>query len=265
MEGVLSSIPFSIAPGPTPGVRNFNLLQVHHYGLPYAQESNLEQAADLAIRYGFTGLLCKALDGTTWMGTIPVQSRAPDAIRSVRQVQQHHEYCHSRGLEYYIWTNPLTTNSIVTQAELSGDLANACDGLFLDVEPYNEFWGRNNPVGMARDFCQRIRQKAPDAFICLQPDPRPTQFPGIRPEEWLDYVDAVSGQHYWPLFGTTAQAELAAAQRFAELCGKPNYPTLYYNINPHEPIEGEFPGFVLFVMGYANSNVLEAVGGIKVK
>lgn len=189
----------------------------------------------------------------------------PDAIRSVAQVAQQVDYCHSRGLEYYVWTNPLATDPIEVQGDISGHLANISDGLFLDAEPYDQFWGRNRPVGLARAFCERIRSVAPDAFIILQPDPRPTQFPGIRPEEWLDYVNAVSGQHYWPAFGTTAEQELELAIEFAKTCVLPNYPTLHYGIHTGDldtPLIKDFPGFVLFVMGYANAEVLESVGGL---
>jgi len=250
-------------PEPEPGAKVFNLLQVHHYGQPYAAESTLEQAVRTAKQFGFTGLLCKALDGVTWMGNITAQRHIPDAIRSVDQVRQQADYCHTEGIEFYVWTNPLSTNSISIQGRTSGELANACDGLFLDAEPYDQFWGRNRPVGLAAEFCQRIREVAPNAFICLQPDPRPTQFPGIRPEEWLPYVDAVAGQHYWPTFQKSAQSELEAALQFSETCGLPNYPTLDYQLSPEEldnPILSQFPGFVLFVMGRAGPEVLRAVG-----
>lgn len=199
------------------------------------------------------------------MGNISQQVNSPDAIRSVDQVARQTEYCHSQGIKYYVWTNPLSNQSIQTQGEASGNLANACDGLFLDVEPYAQFWGAYKPVGLAKSLCEKIRSIAPSAFICLQPDPRPTQFPGIRPEEWLPYMDAVAGQHYWPTFQVPAQQELEAALQFSETCGLPNYPTLDYQLNPSDldtPLIAQFPGFVLFVMGYAGPNVLEAVGNL---
>src|SRR6266542_3783079 len=106
-------------------------------------------------------------------------SRRPPAVAAQR------DRCHAAGLQYYVWTVPLHDVDLDVQAERTSQAALAADGLFLDVEPYVRqpnsppFWGPLRPVGLARSFMERIRARAPDAWLSLQPDPRPARLAEI--------------------------------------------------------------------------------------
>lgn len=243
------------------------ILQVWQYGGSVAAERSLDDAIILANACGFDALLCKALDGTTWMGAI---DSSPDALSSATEIASQQQRAHAAGLRYFVWTNPLWTVDRSRQADLTAEAALAADGLFLDAEPYDQFWGAWRPTGDARAFMERIRQRAPGAFLVLQPDPRPQRLLELRPEEWLPYVQVLSGQHYWSDFQRPptvehAKAELAQAQEMGRVYGVKVWPTVPGNA----PIEtfpvnslGEFESFVVWRMGSTPMATLQLLGAV---
>jgi hypothetical protein len=242
---------------PTTTTHHLRLLQVWQW-----EGSALMQAIQLCKQYGFTGLLVKALDGASWMSTF---DHSEDAIGSVGEVQWQAEIAHMAGLYYFAWTNPLQTN-LAVQADQTAQIANACDGVFLDVEPYNQFWGPDATAGLASSFMQAIREDAPDAFIALQPDPRPSALQSIRVDEWLPYCDAMSGQHYFSDFGSDPRAELALALLLGHAHHIPILPTLPGNaagVWPTDLISG-LPGFVVWRMGSTPPATLARLGTLAV-
>src|SRR5688572_18700293 len=122
------------------------LLQIWKFAGDARDVSNLDDAIATARRYGFDGLLVKALDGTDWMRTYDV---ADDALASSTQVLAQRDRCHAAQLKYYVWTNPLHDVDIDRQAALTAEAAQAADGLFIDSEPYTSFWGAWRPQGSA--------------------------------------------------------------------------------------------------------------------
>ena len=253
--------------GRLPTVRrlvHLKLLQVFQYGPPYANERGLNDAVTTALRFGFTGLLVKALDGTDWMSKY---DRSPDALDSIESVARQAALASMSGLYFFCWTNPRRDVDTMLQASLTSRVAKACDGVFLDVEPYPQFWGDGAPPGLAAAFMESIREGAPDAFIALQPDPRPVALDQIRIHEWLPFVDAFAGQHYWTDFGTNPTDELASAIMLGKTLHKPIVPTLPGAISgTTAPVEllGQLPGLIVWRMGTANSESLRTLGGINV-
>jgi hypothetical protein len=233
------------------------LLQVWQW-----EGSTLMQAIQICKQYGFTGLLVKALDGASWMSQF---DPSKDAIGSVGEVQWQAEIAHLAGLYYFAWTNPLQDN-LAVQADQTAQIANACDGVFLDVEPYNQFWGPNAPAGLASSYMQAIRDDAPDAFIALQPDPRPSALQAIRIDEWLPYCDAMAGQHYFSDFGSDPRAELALAVLLGHAHHIPILPTLPGNASGIWPTDliSAFPGFVVWRMGSTSTATLARLGVLPV-
>jgi hypothetical protein len=248
------------APKPTP-LAYLRLLQVWEWG-----SVTLGEAIDLCLANGFTGLCVKALDGIDWMDQF---DNSADALGSVGDVIGQAEACNEAGLYYFTWTNPRHDVDLEEEAALTARIANASDGLLLDTEPYRQFWGANAPSGLAEGFMQAIREKAPDAFLGLQPDPRPNALAEIRVQEWLPYVDIFCGQHYWTDFGTLPLAELEYAMQLGQQYGLPVLPTLPGLAAPNafhtvELLLQTFPGFVVWRMGTTPQATLATLGSMEV-
>ncbi len=234
------------------------LLQVFQFDL--TAEGNLAGAIATATRFGYTGLLVKALDGVDWMSTFDT---SPDALSGVDAVARQWEQCGEAGLRYFCWTNPRHDVDMAGEALATSRIARACDGVLLDTEPYRQFWGPNAPVGLANGFMESVREQAPDAFLGLQPDPRPTALQEIRVEEWLPFVDVLCGQHYWTDFGSNPRTELQYAAQLGASTGLPVVPTLPGNsaasVFPLDLI-AQLPGFILWRLGTIGLDVLAQLG-----
>ncbi len=255
-------------------------IQIHRFSGNGRDVDALADAIAVAKDFGFDTLLVKALDGVNWMADY---DGGADAISSAAAVAAQRDRCHAAGLQYYVWTVPLHDVDLDVQAERTSQAVLAADGLFLDVEPYVRqpnsppFWGPLRPVGLARSFMERIRARAPDAWLCLQPDPRPARLAEIRPEEWMPFVNAFSGQHYWTDFEldtanwpNRARLELAQAADIGRTWNKPVLPTLPGISNPQSvPVDllSSFGYFVVFRLGTTGQPMLRllsqvALGGV---
>jgi hypothetical protein len=224
----------------------------------------LTDAISTAIRFGLTGLVVKALDGADWMTTY---DHSVDALGSVHAVLEQTAIAHTAGLYFFCWTNPRHDVDMTAEVSLTASIANACDGVFLDVEPYRQFWGGYAPVGLATAFMESVRELAPTAFIALQPDPRPNALEQIRIDEWLQFVDALAGQHYWTDFGTDSTDELQSGIALGRQVDKPILPTLPGDATGASvPVDmlTELPGFVVWRMGTADTDLLEALASVEV-
>lgn len=255
------------------------LLQIHSFGTSGRDRDTLDACIDVARTFGFDALLVKALDGVSWMSDY---DGGRDAISSADEVAAQRDRCHAAGLKYFTWTVPLHDVDLALQAQRTSAAALNSDGLFLDVEPYDRvdgsppFWGPLRPVGLARSFMQRIRDRAPDAWLCLQPDPRPARLAEIRPDEWMPFVDAFSGQHYWTDFdprnpanwASLARLEMTRAAEIGRTYGKPVLPTLP-GISPTSavPVDllGDFGGFVVFRLATTADPMLRLLGGLTLR
>lgn len=243
-----------------PKTVDLKLLQIWQW-----EGRTLQDAIAACKASGFTGLLVKALDGTAWMGGGIDPS--PWALGSPAEVQAQADVAHLAGLYYFVWTNPLATGDLSLQARLTAAAANACDGLFLDVEPYAQFWGPWRPVGMAGDFMLAVRNQAPNAFIALQPDPREAHLNEIRVLEWLLYCDALAGQHYWSDFRSDPVDELEYAMQLAARYSVPVLPTLPGNAPITSfPVNwiARFPGFAVWRWGTTPPATLTMLGDVAV-
>src|SRR4051794_34451564 len=132
-------------------------------------EQTLDDALNTCLQFGFDTLLVKALDGTMWMGAV---DGGADALRSLDDVARQSQYANSRGVRFLCWTNPLQAE-MMQQADMSAAIANACDGVVFDTEPYDHFLGSYPPVGLCASFMQRVRSQVDQSKVLgLQPDPR---------------------------------------------------------------------------------------------
>ena len=266
MSTVLARRISTVAAASTPSVplepawtHHLKLLQVWQWtGWPY----NFEGALDLCEDMGYTGLLVKALDGKYWMGDIET---SPIAVGSVRDCHELWQIAFSRGLYLMFWTNPRQADW-QAQANITADIALATDGVLLDIEPYDQFWGAWAPEGLAKSFMEAIRARAPGAYVGLQPDPRTNALASLRIAEWLDLADGMWGQHYWSDFGTSPQAELAQAKELGNLFAIPVLPTVPGNYQGVWPLDeiSEFPGFAVWRAGSTPVNTLIALGSVPV-
>jgi hypothetical protein len=248
------------APRATPVM--LKLLQVWQFNA--TAEGGLAGAIATAKQYGFTGLVVKALDGIDWMS---VYDTSPDALDSVTKVAQQWRMCADAGLRYFCWTNPKHDIDMTGEAALTARIARACDGVLLDTEPYRLFWGSNAPAGLAQSFMESIREQAPDAFIGLQPDPRPAALDQIRVQEWLPFVDVLCGQHYYQDFNSDPAAEMAYALELGQRFGLPVLPTLPGNAPTASlPLSEiwKFPGFVVWRLGTTPPQALQLLGSCAV-
>lgn len=232
------------------------LLQVWQWG-----DTHPEPLMAAARSYGFTGLLVKALDGPQWMDNYDM---SPDALGSVADVQHQADMAHDMGLYYFCWTNPRQFQ-IDVQTDLTAQIAQHCDGVLLDIEPYNQFWGAWAEIGLAARFMTLLRSKAPHAYIGLQPDPRAAALASLRIAEWLPLADSIWGQHYWNDFGTDPTQELAAASIMSKVYSVPVLPTLPGNASgfPLDRIS-TFPGFAVWRSGTTPEATLTALGNLPV-
>ncbi len=204
---------------------NVRLVQVWQYAAQ--SERTLDQVIATARRFGYTGILIKAIDGLTWMGNVSAEQPHADALRTIAQAKEARIKVNAAGLQYCLWTVPQWDEDRLRQAQLTAELTGACDALFLDVEPYDHFWGANRPSGDAAGFMQVIRAIAPTATIVLQPDPRTGRLQDIRADEWLPHCDGLAGQHYWNTFETNdPAAQMALALEEAHRFGVAPVPTL---------------------------------------
>lgn len=218
--------------------------------------TSFDQVVQDAKAHGFDAILQKAIDGTSWMNKF---DQSPWAIDGPLMIEQLRIVAHSHGLQFYVWTNPLWSVDQLVQALMTAQAANAADGLFLDVEPYSgSFWGAWRPVGDARKLMQRIRSQAEHATIILQPDPRTARLAEIRPTEWMDYCNAIAGQHYHVDFGTHIEDEIQNAKNLARQFNKPAYITIQTNAPTDEVSKGaqlaqtELAGTVAYRYGNGN-------------
>jgi hypothetical protein len=238
------------------------LLQVWQFNA--TAEGGLAGAIATAKQYGFTGLVVKALDGIDWMS---IYDTSPDALDSVTKVAQQWRTCADAGLRYFCWTNPKHDIDMPGEAAVTALIARACDGVLLDTEPYRQFWGSNAPAGLAQSFMESIREQAPEAFIGLQPDPRPTALDQIRVQEWLPFVDVLCGQHYYQDFNSDPAAEMAYALELGQRFGLPVLPTLPGNAPTASlPLSEiwKFPGFVVWRLGTTPPQALQLLGSCAV-
>lgn len=217
-------------------LENVRLLQVWQYAAQ--AERTLDEVVATARRFGFTGILIKAIDGVTWMGKVPNETPFADALRSLEQAKEQRSRVNAAGLQYCLWTNPLWTEDRLAQAQLTAQLTGACDALFLDVEPFDHFWGANRPPGDATNFMMAVRAVAPTATIVLQPDPRPGRFDEIRPEEWLPHCDGLAGQHYWNTYETDPVDQMTKAVAQAASLHIAPIPTLPLGTSPELMLQG---------------------------
>ncbi len=203
-------------------------LQVWMYGAPYAAEKDLNEAIELALKYGAVGIAPKVMDGTTWMGSVNPGHAAPMGVSTV---SLDHEKCTNAGLDYLPWVNPLygDDNFLRTQAKLYAQIGKAAGKLMWDSEPYAGFWGANKPVGAAAFLLAAFREQAPDCVNVWQPDPRPGRLAELRPAEWSSRMDVYSPQAYWSDFETTPQIEVDNAAFYAKGLGLECAPTIPAN------------------------------------
>jgi hypothetical protein len=167
-------------------------LQIWQYGPPAQAEVTLDDAINTCHDYSFDTLLVKALDGTMWMGVVDGH---PDALRSLDDVARCAQYANARGVRFVCWTNPLQAD-MQLQADMSAAIANACDGVVFDTEPYDHFLGSYPPVGLCASFMQRVRSQVEQSKILgLQPDPRENALQEVRfYDEWAPN----GATHYLP-------------------------------------------------------------------
>jgi hypothetical protein len=214
---------------------------------------------------GFTGLLVKALDGDRWMSYYDPD---PNAISGPDHVAQLRDWCHENGLDLYVWINPLADVDLDAEASLAAAAANNADGLFLDAEPYRQFWGADRDPRLIRRFLEALRAAAPDAWIALQPDPRETALDNLEADVWMPYVNAISAQHYWSDFGTSSAFELERAYALGQFYNVPSYPTLPGNAPlssfPADDLIGQFPGFCVWRFGTTPAATLARLGSIAI-
>jgi hypothetical protein len=232
------------------------LLQVWQWG-----NTTPQSVLDQARSYGFTGLLVKALDGPNWMGDI---DPSPWGLGGPGDVRAQAEMAHARGMYYFVWTNPRQFQ-IQLQTDMTAEVANACDGVLLDIEPYAQFWGPWAPLGLAAQFMMLLREKAPQAYIGLQPDPRNGALASLRIDEWVPLSDSIWGQHYWNDFQTDPAQELMHAAAMGMLYDLPILPTLPGNGTgfPTDLISG-FPGFAVWRSGTTPESTLALLGSLPV-
>jgi hypothetical protein len=241
------------------------LVQVWQWAPSAQSERTVADVVKRCKDFAFTGTLVKALDGVDWMGKF---DPTPAALRSVDDARRQANEAHAAGLLYAVWTNPLDRD-LAQQAQMTAALARApeIDAVFLDAEPYPKFWGAMRPVGRAREFMQRVRDGAPDAYLVLQPDPRQARLNELRPEEWIPFIDALSGQHYFSDFQVDPVSEVERAVALGLQVDRPIYPTLPGNAPPaqlttavKELIKREVGGCVMFRLGTCDGPRLKAIG-----
>lgn len=242
------------------------LLQVWQWGPGVQSERTVADLIQVCREYGFTGVVVKALDGTTWMGAI---DPTPSAIGSVAAARRQGEELHAAGLFYGVWTNPLDAD-LAEQARLTASLGSApeIDAVFLDAEPYAHFWGAWRPAGRAREFMERVRSEAPGACLVLQPDPRPGRLAELRPDEWIPYVAALAGQHYFNTFQVDPAEEMARAVALGQQWSLPVYPTVPGSAPVDELqaamqvlVDRGVRGCIMWRLGVAGAGQLAAIGG----
>ena len=246
----------SVSTTPPAKMHYLKLLQVWQWG-----DTTPQQVMDQARSYGFTGLLVKALDGPQWMGDY---DPSPYALSSPENVREQAALAHSQGMYYFVWTNPRQFQ-IQLQADLTAEATKACDGVLLDIEPYEQFWGPWAPIGLAAQFMTLLREKAPRAYIGLQPDPRISALSALRISEWVPRADSIWGQHYWNDFNSDPVSELVHAAALGMLYSMPVLPTLPGNATgfPVDAI-GKFPGFAVWRSGTTPEETLVLLGQIPV-
>lgn len=244
---------------PVPTTHALKLLQIWQWeGWPCSFEGALDLCEDL----GFTGLLIKALDGKYWMGDI---DSSPIAVGRLHDCQALWQLAYDRSLYCFFWTNPRQSD-VLAQATLTAAIASVSDGVLLDIEPYDQFWGAWAPVGLATQFMQAIRQFSPYAYVGLQPDPRTNALAALRINEWTAYADSVWGQHYWSDFGTDPEQELMHAEALSSVLGLPVLPTLPGNYGGTWPTStiSTFPGFAVWRAGSTPTSTLIQLGALPV-
>jgi hypothetical protein len=231
-------------------------------------EQSLEAECAMAQQYGFDGIMAKALDGTMWMGRVDGNA---DALRSAEDVRRQSDYCHSLGLSFYVWVNPLQQD-MGTQADLVAACINACDGAAFDTEPYAGFLGAYPPVGLCQWYMQRVTsQTMPGKAIILQPDPRPGHLLEVRfADEWAPYATHYSPQDYVSDFYNSPtyslmDALLADCRQIAADHQLIAWPTLPGNaaasLMATDTIS-TFEGFCVWRIGSAPGGTLRYLGGI---
>jgi hypothetical protein len=243
-------------------------LQIWQYSGAQAEQT-LDAAIDTCLTYGFDTLLVKALDGTMWMGAV---DSGADALRTLDDVALQSQYANARGIRFVCWTNPLQAD-MMQQADMSAAIANACDGVAFDTEPYAGFLGAYPPVGLCASFMQRVRSQVDQSkIIALQPDPRENALLEVRFwDEWAPN----GATHYMPqdyvtdfYFNPTADLMRALLNRTAEVAAQTGLvamPTLPGNCGDNGLFAADtlqqFAGFVSWRMGTTPPDALSFLGG----
>lgn len=182
------------------------------------------QIRNFALANGFNAVLLKAIDGADWMEAFDPE----EGLGSLAEVRAAKEYFEESGLRFGVWVNPKVNNTLWDE-DVTAELANICDFVFLDVEPYAGFWEAWRPAGVAFEWMRRVREKSPNGVFVLQPDPRSNRLAEIRPAEWLSECDGWAPQWYWTDFGMSPEGVLE------ELPGPlDTYPTVPANASPDE-------------------------------
>jgi hypothetical protein len=242
-------------------------LQIWQYEGAQAEQT-LDDAIATCQQFGFDTLAVKALDGTMWMGVV---DGGTDALRSYDDVAQQSVYANNHGIRFLCWVNPLQAD-MMTQADMAAQIANRCDGVLFDTEPYAGFLGAYPPVGLCASYMQRVRSQVDQSKILgLQPDPRENALQEVRfYDEWAPngathYLpqDYVTDFYYTP----TADLMRALLNRTAEIAAQTGLvamPTLPGNSGDNGLFAADalqqFGGFVSWRMGTTPPDALTFLG-----
>lgn len=243
-------------------------LQIWQYQGAQAEQT-LDDAIATCQQFGFDTLAVKALDGTMWMGVV---DGGADALRSYDDVAAQSAYANGKGIRFLCWVNPLQAD-MMTQADMAAQIAQRCDGVLFDTEPYDHFLGAYPPVGLCASYMQRVRSQVDQSKILgLQPDPRENALQEVRfYDEWAPN----GATHYLPqdyvtdfYFTPTADLMRALLNRTAQICaqtGLVGMPTLPGNCGDNGLFAADtlqqFGGFVSWRMGTTPPDALTFLGG----
>jgi hypothetical protein len=161
----------------------------------------LDQVIAFCQDTGLAGLAVKTSHGFNRQTNRLSSGVNPDNPATAAAIAGQRARVNAAGLIYATWSCPShLLGQEAAQAQVIAEAANNSDLHLLDVEDGPDFWGSFLPVGDARRLMEEVRARAPEAYLVLQPDPRPDHLAAVRPEEWVPHVNALAGQWYWTTF-----------------------------------------------------------------
>jgi hypothetical protein len=177
----------------------------------FGEDGTPEGIRSLLAAHGL-GVLMKAHDGPNWMARW--DPRSPFPIHGPQDVARIAQFFEAGGVPFHAWgvVNGLDP---VREAEMAAECLDVGARSFtfdLELPEGTNYW-HGTPANAAL-LGQALRQRHPNAWLSVAPDPRPWQLAQLPMAEFASFCNDIQPQTYWETFDSPSNHRLFARHGF---------------------------------------------------